>query len=194
MGISLKKQGVSFGPKKTGSFFSNFSRSAAAVTYRPARVRQKKKWVTPVVGGWVAGKKRTRVRFIFSIFFYRVFELPSPRNAQKRDNKIEKSGFWIFGRIFCKSFWTRFVLQNVFCSVFELPSLRNTRKRDETKKVEEQLTSICFRFFWKKLSTWTFCKNAFVVFLNSPCRETPKNVLKKKSRKKVGWWVGGSGI
>jgi hypothetical protein len=57
----------------------------------------KKKSVTPVVGGWVRGQKRTRVRFIFSIFFYRVFELPSPRNAQKRDKKIEKKSvldFW----------------------------------------------------------------------------------------------------
>jgi hypothetical protein len=35
----------------------------------------------------------------------------------------------------------------------------------------------------------------FVVFLNSPCRETPKNVLKKKvKKKKVGWWVAGSEI
>jgi hypothetical protein len=29
----------------------------------------KKKSVTPVVGGWVRVRKRTRVRFIFSIFF-----------------------------------------------------------------------------------------------------------------------------
>jgi hypothetical protein len=34
-----------------------------------------------------------------------------------------------------------------------------------------------------------------MVFLNSPCRETPKNVLQKKvKKKKVGWWVGGSEI
>jgi hypothetical protein len=32
-----------------------------------------------------------------SRFFYRVFELPSPRNAQKRDkNKIEKQSVWFF--------------------------------------------------------------------------------------------------
>jgi hypothetical protein len=47
--------------------------------------------------------------------------------------------------------------------------------------------------FWEKFSTWTFCKNIFMVFLNSPCRETPKNALKKKPRKKkvggVGGWV-----
>jgi hypothetical protein len=48
---------------------------------------------------------------------------------------------------------------------------------------------------WEKFSTWTFCKNIFMVFLNSPCRETPKNVLKKKvKKKKVGWWVGVSEI
>jgi hypothetical protein len=38
-----------------------------------------------------------------------------------------------------------------------------------------------------------FCKNIFMVFLKSPCRETPKNVLKKKVKKKkirmVGGWV-----
>jgi hypothetical protein len=34
-------------------------------------------------------------------------------------------------------------------------------------------------FFLIFFPTWTFCKNIFVVFLNSPYRETPKNVLKK---------------
>jgi hypothetical protein len=35
----------------------------------------------------------------------------------------------------------------------------------------------------------------FVVFLNSPYRETPKNVLKQKQAKtKVGRWLGGSVI
>jgi hypothetical protein len=84
-------------------------------------------------------------------------------------------------------FWsnvsTRFVLQNVFGSVFEFPSPKNTRKRDKTKEVEEKLISIFFvvcRNFGERFSTWTFCKNIFMVFLNSPCRKTPKNVLKKK--------------
>ena len=112
----------------------------------------------------------------------------APKNVIKK--KSRKSRFWIFGRIFCRNFSTRFFLQNVFCSVFELPSLRNTRKRDKTKKVEEKLTS---NFLSKYFSTWAFCKHIFMVFLNSPCRETPKNVLKKKSQKKksqgVGRWV-----
>jgi hypothetical protein len=34
-----------------------------------------------------------------------------------------------------------------------------------------------------------------MVFLNSPCRETPKNVIKQiQEKQKVGWWVGRSGI
>jgi hypothetical protein len=88
-----------------------------------------------------------------------------------------------------------FFSKRVFLCVFELPSLRTTRKRDKTKKVEEKLTSKFCRFFWEKFSTWTFYKNISVVFLNSPCRETPQNLLKKQGKeKKVGWWVGGSGI
>jgi hypothetical protein len=30
-----------------------------------------------------------------------------------------------------------------------------------------------------------------MVLLNSPCRETPKNVPPKTKEKIVGWWVGG---
>jgi hypothetical protein len=60
-----------------------------------------------VVGGWVKDQKRTRVRFIFFDVFYRVFELPSTRNAQKCDKKqIEKKSVLDFGRIFCKCFDT----------------------------------------------------------------------------------------
>ena len=40
------------------------------------RGRQKKKSGTPVVGGWVRVRKRTRVRFIFSIFFLSCFWTP----------------------------------------------------------------------------------------------------------------------
>jgi hypothetical protein len=40
---------------------------------------------------------------------------------------------------------------------------------------------------WQKFSTWTFCKNIFVVFLNSPCRETPS--LSRKKMRMVGGWV-----
>jgi hypothetical protein len=77
----------------------------------------KTKSVTPVVGWWVRGQKRTR------IFFYRVFELPSPRNAQKRDKQNrEKNRFWTSGRIFCKSFSTIF-----FCKTFFVVFLNSHR-------------------------------------------------------------------
>jgi hypothetical protein len=107
---------------------------------------KQKKSGTPVVGGWVRVRKRTRVRFIFSMFFYRVFELPSSRNAQKRDKKQirEKVGFGFLVEFFVKTFRHDFFCKTVFGSVFELPSLRNTRKRDKTKKVEEKLTSKFF--------------------------------------------------
>jgi hypothetical protein len=43
-----------------------------------------KKTETPVVGGWVRGQKRLGSDFPPEIC-YRVFEVPSPRNARKRD-------------------------------------------------------------------------------------------------------------
>jgi hypothetical protein len=83
-----------------------------------------------------------------------------------------------------------FFLQNVFCSVFELPSLKNTRKCDKTKAVEEKLTSKFLSKFWEKFSTRTFCQNILNGVFESPCRETPKNVLKEKvKQKKVGQWI-----
>jgi hypothetical protein len=59
-------------------------------------------------------------------------------------------------------------MQKVFCSVFEHPSL-------------EKLT---WKFLstLKKKSTWTFCKNILMVFLNSHYRETPKNVVKTNQK------------
>jgi hypothetical protein len=44
-----------------------------------------------------------------------------------------------------------------------------------------------------EFSTWTFCKNICVVFLNTPYRDTPKDALKTKPREKlpgVGWFLG----
>jgi hypothetical protein len=114
----------------------------------------------------------------------------TPKNVKKNREKV---GFGFLVEFFReKKLFDTIFLQNVFCSVFELPSLKNTRKRDKTKKVEEKLTSNFLSKIWKYFSTWTFCKNIFMVFLNSPCREAPKNVLKKKPGKKsrvVGGWV-----
>jgi hypothetical protein len=102
---------------------------------------------------------------------------------QKRDKTRKKTLLDFFVDFLQKLFDTIF-LQNVLCSVFELPSLRNTRKRDKTKKVEKRLTSEFCRFVRGRFSTWAFCKNVFVVFLNSSYREMPKNVLRKRSRNK----------
>jgi hypothetical protein len=89
-------------------------------------------------------------------------------------------------------------LQNAFCSVFESPSLRNTRSRDKPQKVKENLTSKFLPILLEKVFDMRhvlFTKILFVVFLNSPNRETPTNLLKYNARgKKVGWLVGGSGI
>jgi hypothetical protein len=60
---------------------------------------KKNNWVTPVVGGWVKVRKRTRVRFIsFDIFFIVFLNSPhreTPKNVIKK--KIEKKSvldFW----------------------------------------------------------------------------------------------------
>jgi hypothetical protein len=66
----------------------------------------KKKPVTPVVGGWVRGQKTEKDQDQIYLFdsFSGVFELPSPRNAQKRDkNKSRKNRFCIL------DFWSIFL-------------------------------------------------------------------------------------
>jgi hypothetical protein len=53
----------------------------------------------------------------------------------------------------------------------------------QKKSRENWHRNVC-RFFGGKPLTWTFCKNMFMVILNSPCRQTPENVLDKKQREK----------
>jgi hypothetical protein len=53
-----------------------------------ARGRPKKQSVTPVVGGWIRGQKRTRVRFIF-LYFFIVF-LNSPHPETPKNDKTKK--------------------------------------------------------------------------------------------------------
>jgi hypothetical protein len=74
--------------------------------------------MVPVVGGWVRVQKRNGVRFIFRDLSFDI-ELPSPRNAQKRDKQeIEKKSVLDFWRIFGQNVSTRCFFQNVFFSVF----------------------------------------------------------------------------
>jgi hypothetical protein len=87
--------------------------------------RQKTNPGTPVVGGWIRVRKSDGVGFIFSIFFCRcrVFELPSPRNAQKRDKKNrEKIGFGFLVEFFVKTF-----RHDVFCNFFWCVFLNSRR-------------------------------------------------------------------
>jgi hypothetical protein len=74
--------------------------------------------------------------------------------------------------------------------------MRNTRKRD--KNVEEKLASTFLSISLQKVFDMDFLQKMFlwcVVFLNSPYRETPKNVLKKRGgESSAGGWVGGSKI
>jgi hypothetical protein len=59
-----------------------------------------------VVGWFLGGQKSTRAgQFFEGDFFNRVFELPSPRNAQKR----EKVGFGFFVDFFVKTFFVAFL-------------------------------------------------------------------------------------
>jgi hypothetical protein len=61
---------------------------------------------------------------------------------------------WFCCRFFGKNFSTRFFYKTVLRNIFELPSLRNRIRKCELKKI----TSKCSRLFWKKFSTWNFCK------------------------------------
>jgi hypothetical protein len=141
--------------------------------------------VTPVVGGWVRVRKRTRVRIVLKYFFNRVFELPSSRNAQKRDKKNrEKVGFGFLVDFFVKTFRHDF-----FCGVFELPSLKNTRKRDKTKKVKEKLTSKFLSKFLNLFRHGLFVKYFYGVFELPLPRNAQKRTKNKSIKKKsdVGW-------
>jgi hypothetical protein len=65
---------------------------------------QKKPTGLDVVGWFLEGQKNNRAGQ-----FFRGFELPSPRNAQKRDKKIVKKAVLDVVDFFCKNFSTRFV-------------------------------------------------------------------------------------
>jgi hypothetical protein len=47
---------------------------------------------------------------------------------------------------------------------------------------------------FRHAGAWSFCKNILMVFLTPLAEKRPKTYLKKNTQKKVGWWVGGSGI
>jgi hypothetical protein len=62
--------------------------------------------------------------------------------------------------------------------------LRNAQKRDlkkssKTTEEEKKKTEGKKAAFFCDEPRWIFRRKGFVVFLNSPCYETPKNVIKK---------------
>jgi hypothetical protein len=95
-----------------------------------AKGLEKQKPGDPVEGGWVRGQKRSRVKYLFLIFFYGFSN--SPRREMPKKSMKLRFGFFLdsFVKLFNKFFFL------VVCSVFELLSLRNTQKRDN-EKIEE---------------------------------------------------------
>jgi hypothetical protein len=69
-----------------------------------------------------------------------------------------------------------------FKHVFELPLLRNAQKRDQKnlfKKTEEKKT-----YFFVMSPGGFVSWKTIIMFLNSPCYETPKNAIQKNRLKK----------
>jgi hypothetical protein len=92
------------------------------------------------VGGSEAQKGLGSGFYFFSDIFYRVFELPLPRNAQKRDKKEirEKVGFGLLVEFFVKPFDTDFLPKYLY-GVFELPLPRNAQKRTKKKAKKKKV-------------------------------------------------------
>jgi hypothetical protein len=76
--------------------------------------------VTPVVGGWVRGQKRTRIRLNFNSFFHGVFELPHRETPKKMEKKI---GFGFF----VDFFWLKTFRHDFVCKTFFVVFLNSHR-------------------------------------------------------------------
>jgi hypothetical protein len=143
------------------------------------RGRQKK--VGDPRGGWVGGseaKKGLGSDFFPRYFFYRVFELPSPRNAQKRDKK--------------KSRKNRF---GIFCQMFFVVFLNSHRRKTpdnaiKQKKVEEKLTSKYLSIFLEKDFDMDFLQTNYGVF-ELPL---PRNAQKRTKKNQRKWFSGGGWV
>jgi hypothetical protein len=71
-----------------------------------------------VVGWFLGGQKSTRVGQILCEIFNRVFELPSPRNAQKRDKRNQEKSVLDFLSIFLLKLFDTISLVKRFLSCF----------------------------------------------------------------------------
>jgi hypothetical protein len=73
---------------------------------------------------------------------------------------------------------------------FVLPSLRNTRKHDKTKKSRKKLTIVFLSIFFDM----DFLQKCFYGGFELPLPRKAQGRTKKETKKKNGWWVGGSGF
>jgi hypothetical protein len=72
----------------------------------------KQKSVTPVVGGWVRGQKRTKAEVVFSIFFVVFFYSPHRETRRNVMNKTrEKIGFGFLAEFSVKTFRRHFFVK-----------------------------------------------------------------------------------
>jgi hypothetical protein len=109
-----------------------------------------KKSDTLVMGGWVRGQKGNMVKYFPPKYFYGVFELPLPRNAQKRDKTIEKNPALDFGRFFCKTNST-WIFGKKFCMVcLNSPQQKTPRNAKKQQKKPRKNTYRIFCLFFVK--------------------------------------------
>jgi hypothetical protein len=148
-----------------------------------------------LVGSSEAKKVPGLVRFFsrdFLIVFLTSPHREAPQNTTKQNR--EKIGLGFFCRFFCKNLSTRFFGKTFFVV------LLNSRRKEAPekaiiKKIKEKRHRNFCRFsenFLGKVFDMDFLHFFKTVFLNSPHRETPKNVIKKKPRKYffgVGWFL-----
>jgi hypothetical protein len=135
-----------------------------------------------LVGSSEAKKVPGLVRICLGTF-YRVFELPSPRNAQKRDKKKpRKNRFGIFCRFCCKALFV------VLLNPHRQEAPENTIKQKKSRgKTDIEIFVDFLRIFSEKVFDMDFLQKYFYGVFELPLPRNAQNVLKKKSD---GGWVG----
>jgi hypothetical protein len=124
-----------------------------------------------VVDGRVRGQKETKVKYVLGVFCG-VFELPSPRNAQKP----RKFGFGFFVGCFVKVFHFLCIFFVKVFAVFSNSHRRETQKnnkRDRTPKKREKAPEIWTSVDFLVLTT---AKAG-----NQPAHRLPSNAQKRTS-------------
>ena len=130
------------------------------------------------------GQDWTFVHVRWREFFYRVFEFPLSRNAQKRNKKNRQGGKKLDARprnTFLSRLWNPLTERR-------LTNATKKSKGKEVKKKSPGKNSPPRKNISPAIFFVTYSKtNSHVSEL--PCRETPKNALKQTRRKKEGTYV-----